>query len=96
MACPDCGSPAGSLRLATPIETHGLDCGPYEIFNEEFVVCRECGGRCDIHDWDNTPELGPEVLGNPSNLPARVVAPARTGTYRPQPASRSGKKAINV
>ena len=57
MACPDCGSSAGEFRFATSIETHGLDCGPYETFNEEFIVCRECGGRYDIGDWDGTPEL---------------------------------------
>jgi len=57
MACPDCGSPAGDLRFATSVETHGLDCGPYETFNEEFIVCRECGGRYDVCDWDGTQEL---------------------------------------
>ena len=50
MACPDCGSSAGEFRFTTSIETHGLDCGPYETFNEEFIVCRECGGRYDISD----------------------------------------------
>jgi len=48
MACPDCDSPAGDLRFATSVETHGLECGPYETFNEEFIVCRECGGRYDV------------------------------------------------
>ena len=57
MACPDCGSSAGEFRFATSVETHGLDCGPYETFNEEFIVCRECGGRYDICDWEGTPEL---------------------------------------
>src|SRR5260370_19785812 len=57
MACPDCGSPAGDLRFATSVETHGLDCGPYETFNEEFIVCRECGGRYDVCEWDGTQEL---------------------------------------
>src|ERR1700722_15928622 len=57
MACPDCDSPAGDLRFATSIETHGLDCGPYETFNEEFIVCRECGGRYDVCEWDGTQEL---------------------------------------
>ena len=61
MACPDCGSSAGEFRFATSVETHGLDCGPYEIFNEEFIVCRECGGRYDISDWEDTPELEVEV-----------------------------------
>jgi hypothetical protein len=86
MACPDCGSSAGSQRFVTSIESHGLDCGPYETFNEEFVVCRECGGRCDIRDWDNTPELCLEVVSNPS--------PARTGAHRQPPASLSGKQTI--
>jgi hypothetical protein len=49
---------AGDLRFATSVETHGLDCGPYETFNEEFIVCRECGGRYDICEWDGTQELG--------------------------------------
>jgi hypothetical protein len=57
MACPDCGSLAGEFRFATSVETHGLDCGPYETFNEEFIVCRECGGRYDISDWEGAPEL---------------------------------------
>ena len=57
MACPDCGSSAGEFRFATSVETHGLDCGPYETFNEEFIVCRECGGRYNISDWEGTPEL---------------------------------------
>ena len=51
MACPDCGSSTGDLRFVTSVETHGLDCGPYEVFNEEFVVCCGCGGRYDIRDW---------------------------------------------
>jgi hypothetical protein len=57
MACPDCDSPAGDLRFATSVETHGLDCGPYETFNEEFIVCRECGGRYDVCEWDATQAL---------------------------------------
>ena len=56
MACPDCGSPAGDFRFVTSIETHGLDCGPYETFNEEFIACLACGGRFDLRDWDSTPE----------------------------------------
>jgi hypothetical protein len=44
MPCPDCGSPAGQFRVAESIETHGLDCGPYERFYEEFVICPACSG----------------------------------------------------
>lgn len=56
MTCPDCGSPLGEFRVATSIETHGLDCGPFERFDHEFIVCRECGGRFDPSDWDCTPD----------------------------------------
>ena len=54
MACPDCGYPSGEFRFATSIETHGLDCGPFERFDEEFIVCRGCGGRFDPQDWEET------------------------------------------
>src|SRR5579863_6308621 len=57
MACPDCGSSLGEFRIATSIETHGLDCGPFERFEQEFILCRHCGGRFDVSDWDDTPEL---------------------------------------
>ena len=40
MACPDCDSPAGDLRFATSVETHGLDCGPtkHSTKNSSFVA----------------------------------------------------------
>ena len=56
MACPDCGCPSGEFRFATSIETHGLDCGPFERFDEEFIVCGGCGGRFDPRDWEETEE----------------------------------------
>jgi hypothetical protein len=59
MACPDCSSSAGDFRTVASVETHGLECGPYETFNEEFIVCRECGGRIDLRDWESTPEIVP-------------------------------------
>jgi len=59
MACPDCGSAAGDFRFVTSVETHGLDCGPYETFNEEFIVCLACGGRFDLREWDGTTEVPP-------------------------------------
>lgn len=74
MACPDCGSPTGDLRFATSVETHGLDCGPYETFNEEFVVCRECGGRYDLQDWDATQE-SPEVSVPSERMETAAVGP---------------------
>ena len=73
MACPDCGSPAGDLRFATSVETHSLDCGPYETFNEEFIVCLACGGRFDLRDWDGTPEE-PPLFQKAENLTEPDVA----------------------
>ena len=106
MACPDCGSPAGDLRFATSVEIHGLDCGPYERFDEEFIVCGGCGGRFDVCDWDCAPELPFEVdvaldsikAGSiPAEpIPGRRIRAASSGNGRPdcesgkQPASYCG------
>ena len=59
MACPDCRSSSGDFRFVTSVETHGLDCGPFERFNDEFIVCGECGGRFDVGEWQGTPEEAP-------------------------------------
>jgi hypothetical protein len=72
MACPDCGSPLGEFRVATSIETHGLDCGPFERFDQEFILCRECEGRFDVSDWDSTSHDGVES----TNQLARDTSPA--------------------
>ena len=61
MACPDCGSSLGEYRIASSVETHGLDCGPYERFEQEFVVCRECGERCDARDWETARKVSFDV-----------------------------------
>ena len=92
MACPDCGSPIGDLRFATSVETHGLECGPYETFNEEFIVCSGCGGRFDVCDWDGTPELQLEVgvapdpikTGDPDRTNSWPVDPSRVIRKRPR------------
>ena len=60
MACPDCGSSFGEYRNVSSVETHGLDCGPYERFEQEYIVCRQCRGRFDIHEWDS-PELSSDL-----------------------------------
>jgi hypothetical protein len=39
------------FRFADSIETHGLDCGPYETLYEEFMICRGCDGRFDPEEW---------------------------------------------
>ena len=61
MACPDCGSSLGEYRIASSVETHGLDCGPYERFEQEYIICRECGERCDVRDWDTASEVACDV-----------------------------------
>ena len=100
MACPDCGSPIGDLRFATSVETHGLDCGPYETFNEEFIVCSGCGGRFDVCDWDGTPELQLEVDVAPDPIktasipteptPGQLIRAESYGNGRPD--YESGKR----
>src|SRR5450432_1850293 len=64
MACPDCGSSFGEYRIASSVETHGLDCGPFERFEQEFIVCRECGGRFDLRDWESAQEPLSDVRGD--------------------------------
>jgi hypothetical protein len=68
MACPDCGCPSGEFRFATSIETHGLDCGPFERFDEEFIVCGGCGGKFDPRDWEETEEAPDAALEGVSQL----------------------------
>jgi uncharacterized CHY-type Zn-finger protein len=72
MACPDCGSSFGEYRIASSVETHGLDCGPFERFEQEFIVCRECRGRFDLRDWESAQEL-PSDAREPALVDARVI-----------------------
>ena len=44
MICPKCGDDVTmQLREADSIETHGLECGPYEHWHDEWYECPECG-----------------------------------------------------
>ena len=61
MSCPDCGCFVGEFQFAHSVETHGLDCGPYESFNEEFVVCRGCDGRFEPTDWSAVTDASTEM-----------------------------------
>jgi uncharacterized CHY-type Zn-finger protein len=72
MACPDCGSSFGEYRIASSVETHGLDCGPFERFEQEFIVCRECRGRFDLRDWESAQEL-PSDAREPALVDSRVI-----------------------
>ena len=46
VSCPICGQ---RVRLraheANHVETHGLDCGPYEHFHDEWYECPACGAK---------------------------------------------------
>lgn len=52
MACPMCGCEEGCMDWSVHTETHGLDCGPYETWLEEFVVCQQCRRSIDVKEWD--------------------------------------------
>jgi len=47
MKCPECQEGRLHFRSADYIETHGLDCGPYEHWCNEWFECSECGARFD-------------------------------------------------
>jgi hypothetical protein len=34
-------------------ETHGLECGPYEQWTEEYYECSICGQQIEVHNDDN-------------------------------------------
>lgn len=42
MICPACHQADLFLKQHDSIETHGLECGPYEHFHEEWWECPEC------------------------------------------------------
>ncbi len=51
--CPNCGEPATFTGHAGDFtETHGLDCGPYETWHEEWVTCNKCGAKTDYREID--------------------------------------------
>jgi hypothetical protein len=43
MICPDCCNAELVLKEHDSIETHGLECGPYEHFHDERWECPDCG-----------------------------------------------------
>ena len=80
MPCLDYGFPFGKFRVAESVETHGLDCGPYERFYEEFVICSDCDGRFDPADWDaaDLENDTPEDVTDEANSDAENYATPRT------------------
>lgn len=46
--CPNCGKPATfTSHYASHRERHGLDAGPFEHWDEEWLTCDRCGARTD-------------------------------------------------
>jgi uncharacterized protein with PIN domain len=50
--CTDCDKAELKFRETESIETHGLECGPYEHFHDEWWECPACGA------WFTARELG--------------------------------------
>ena len=48
--CPECQLAVLVLKQATTVETHGLDCGPYERVHEEWWECPACEARLTEED----------------------------------------------
>ena len=42
MICPECGEAELQFKEHDSIQTHGLECGPYERFHDEWWECPEC------------------------------------------------------
>ncbi len=46
LRCPECGRTVEMRERAVVFrETHGLDCGPFEIFHDEWWECPLCFAR---------------------------------------------------
>jgi hypothetical protein len=43
--CPDCGKAELRFNAADANETHGLECGPYEHFHDEWWECPACAAQ---------------------------------------------------
>jgi hypothetical protein len=57
MMCPECHK--ASLRFGSDdfVETHGLECGPYERFHDEWYECPACGAcfeSSELPVWTST------------------------------------------
>jgi hypothetical protein len=51
--CPNCGQESTfSVERLFHVETHGLDCGPYEHFDEVRYTCKSCGAHTNEKELD--------------------------------------------
>lgn len=55
--CRNCGSENVRVESHEWVETHGLDCGPYERCYEEGWKCGDCGAFEDSLDETETEEM---------------------------------------
>jgi hypothetical protein len=50
MCCPNCGEEATFTdHCRDSVETHGIDCGPYEHFYDVWLVCDRCGAATESY-----------------------------------------------
>jgi hypothetical protein len=48
MICPNCDREAEfTEHEQDQVETHGLDCGPYEHWTQRWITCNLCGAPTD-------------------------------------------------
>lgn len=53
--CPECGAEVVlEYHAVDTVETHGLECGPYEHFLDQWYACPECGAKFAIEDLEET------------------------------------------
>ena len=50
MRCPECHGAGLRFRSADYAESHGLECGPYERFHDEWYECPACGACFDPNE----------------------------------------------
>ena len=56
--CPECGQEVVMVpREADHLETHGLECGPYEHWHDEWWECPKCSAKFDERDLVGTESL---------------------------------------
>jgi len=55
ITCPKCGEQVvPAYREHDSIETHGLECGPYERWHDEWWECPACGEELSPEDLDRS------------------------------------------
>ena len=72
MRCPECHGAGLRFRSADYAESHGLECGPYERFHDEWYECPACGAWFDPDElaYETPHRGGTGTLLLPSRQPS--------------------------